>query len=119
MNNLLEKIILINIILFNFHNDVLLTNAENTNELDQTTMSTVYNKTIDKLPKRFSLSNKILTGIRKKVLNTITDIIQDIVNKTDVNKLKQCYNGEFGGQDLNLFYKPIKYVIKKYFVSIN
>ena len=122
MNFLLKKILLFNIIivLFNFHNGLLLSNGNNTTELDQKTgIHDVLIHDDNNKSSEMSISSKILIGIRRKLLNTVSEIIQDIVNKTDVNKLKQCYNGEFGGQDLNLFYKPIKYVIKKYFVSIN
>lgn len=121
MNFLLKKILLFNIIivLFNFHNGLLLSNGNNTTELDQKTGNhDVLIHDDNNKSSEMSISSKILIGIRRKLLNTVSEIIQDIVNQTDVHKLKQCYNSEFAGKELNLFRIPLKDVITKYFVSI-
>lgn len=115
MNWTLIKILLIVFAFLNLQNNDSFVNAKNGNS----TKDEPTDHIITRLPAGFKILKKVIHGIRMKLLDTVVDLIHDIGNKTDLNKLEKCYSSEFGDRQLNLFQMPLHDVIYDYFVSIN
>ncbi|KAH9511188.1 hypothetical protein DERF_009660 [Dermatophagoides farinae] len=113
MNWTLIKILLIVFAFLNLQNNDSFVNAKNGNS----TKDEPTDHIITRLPAGFKILKKVIHGIRMKLLDTVVDLIHDIGNKTDLNKLEKCYSSEFGDRQLNLFQMPLHDVIYDYFTS--